>query len=337
MPTPKQSIYRNFRYPIRLALRMVQRANVQSIWPLVQAAGTLAAKPLNHIASQWENIKVEGQESNSQLLVVGLPRSGTTLVSQLLAQYLDVSYFPNVSAMFPDAPIWATQRYLGQFERPPRSNKSFYGNTVGLGGINDGFHIWNRWLGDNRYCIDHIPNEEEAIELAAFFACWGATFKRPLLNKNNRNVDGIELLSQLLPNSFFVVVQRDLVLTVQSLLAARKFVQGADSIGWGLYSDRCDAGSDAIDSTCQQVAIGQHCMKDQLSKAERGRYIEVSYEELCSSPESVVAGIADFVPCVSMRSSRGSFPALQASTTVSLSKRDHQRVMENLRGRGLEP
>ena len=316
---------------------MVKRASLQSIWPLAQAAGTLAAKPLNHIASRWEHTKVEGHGSNLQLLVVGLPRSGTTLVSQLLAQHLDVSYFPNISAMFPDAPIWATQRYLGQFDRPPRSNKSFFGSTVGLGGINDGFHIWNRWLGDNRYCIDHIPNEEEAIELADFFACWGATFQKPFLNKNNRNVDGIGLLSQLLPNSFFVVVQRDLVLNVQSLLAARKFVQGRDSIGWGLYSDRCDPGSDAIESTCQQVAIGLHRMKEQLSKLERGRYVEVSYEQLCASPESAVSGIAEFVPCLTMRSNRRNYPALKASTTVSLSTSDRQRITECLSARGLDP
>ena len=49
---------------------------------------------------------------------------------------------------------------------------------------------------------------------------------KPLLDKDNRNVDGIELSTALLPRSYVIVVQRDPIMTVQSLLAAREFVQG---------------------------------------------------------------------------------------------------------------
>lgn len=45
-------------------------------------------------------VKKSPEKSEPVLLVVGAPRSGTTLVYQTLARYLDVSYFNNLSSFF---------------------------------------------------------------------------------------------------------------------------------------------------------------------------------------------------------------------------------------------
>lgn len=309
---------------------MIRRGTYQSIWPLAQAAMTFAAKPLDRIASRWESFDGNGNPDLPQVLVVGLPRSGTTLVSQILARQLDVSFIPNVSAMFPSAPIWATKRFCGGFKRTPLSTSSFYGSTTGLGGINDGFHIWNRWLGHDRYGIDRVPSEAGAAELVSFFYCWNDAFRKPLLNKNNRNVDAMELLASLLPLSFFVVVQRDPILTVQSLLAARRFVQGSSASAWGLYSDRCDPGADAIDGTCEQVAIGKKRIREQLENVEPSRYLEIDYEQFCAAPTASIARIADIVSRLEIRDTDSKPLSLRASSKITLSKDDHRRIDKKL-------
>ena len=39
------------------------------------------------------------------IIVVGPPRSGTTLVAQTLTHYLNLTYFNNVTSLFPRSPI----------------------------------------------------------------------------------------------------------------------------------------------------------------------------------------------------------------------------------------
>lgn len=69
-----------------------------------------------------------------------------------------------------------------------------------------------------------------------FFDAWSTALPKPFLNKNNRNVGCAELLARLLPETRFVVVRRNPLLVAQSLVTARRQVQGDKTIGWGLFS-----------------------------------------------------------------------------------------------------
>lgn len=321
--------YSNFNDPVGLAFRMLKRATRESVGPLLQMACEIGAKPFDHIAARWECYD-ERNDDIPQLLIVGLPRTGTTMVSQLLARYLDVSYFPNVSAIFPSAPIWATKRFVGDFSTAPKTTKNFYGSTAGFQGISDGFHIWNRWFGSDRYCIGHLPNDDEVADLQAFFFAWNGVFNKTLLNKNNRNVDGIASLAQFLPNAFFVVVERDPAMTIQSLLQARRFVQGSDSTGWGLFSNRFDTDSDPIRSVCKQVAFGIHRLEEQLSHVSQDRIVRFSYEDFCGAPTSALESVLELVSGVRMRPRQdlGAMPPLQANSKVSLPQEQWKKIQE---------
>lgn len=162
--------------------------------------------------------------------------------------------------------------------------------------------------------------------LPSFFDCWSYTFRKPLLNKNNRNVDGMELLTSLLPRSYFVVVQRDPFQTVQSLLAARKFDQGSSTSAWGLYSDCCDPDLNAIEGTCEQVAIGRKRIREQLKNVEPSRFLEVDYEQFCASPATSIARIAERVTNLEIRDADSKLPSLRASNKITLSDNEHRRV-----------
>ena len=310
---------------------MLRRATRESVGPLLQMACEVAAKPIDSVAVGWEHFD-ERNPDLPQILIVGLPRTGTTMVSQVLARYLDVSYFPNVSAMFPSAPIWATKRFVGDFESAPTTAKNFYGSTPGLRGISDGFHIWNRWSGTDRYCVDRSPSDDKTKQLREFFATWSGVFSKPLLNKNNHNVDAIASLAEYLPNSVFVVVERDAAMTVQSLLQARRFVQGSDSTGWGLFSNRFDAESDPINSVCKQVVFGSRRMEDQLSHVARDRIIRFSYEGFCDSPLAALETILEAVDGLQSRTelSDETLPTLCASSRGSLRTDQWKRINEEL-------
>ena len=326
------SNYSDFNDPVGLAFRMLRRPTRESVWLLMQMACEVAAKPVHRIAARGERFE-ERDVDIPQILIVGLPRTGTTIVSQVLTRQLDVSYFPNVSAIFPSAPIWASKRIAGNFKSAPTTTKNFYGSTVGLRGISDGFHIWNRWFGSHRYCVDRTPNDDEVVQLQEFFATWSGVFQKPLLNKNNRNVDAIARLAEYLPNAVFVVVERDDAMTVQSLLQARRFVQGTDSTGWGLYSNRFHKKeADPITSVSKQVVFASRRMEEQLSHVSQKRLVRLRYEEFCDSPMSAVERVLESVDGLTTRPKirRSVLPALTANSKVSVSAEQWRRIQHEL-------
>lgn len=107
---------------------------------------------------------------------------------------------------------------------------------------NDGFGVWNRWLGKDRYVARKSLTDDEVESMRQFFEAWRLEFSLPFLNKNNRNLDGLTLLAESLPGARFVVVRRNPMLVVQSILESRTIVQGDATRGWGLMSESLPGG-----------------------------------------------------------------------------------------------
>lgn len=332
---PENGATRHFKDPAGVAVRMLRGASRESVWPLIHAGMALLAKPLDTLAASWECRGTDSVGDCPQILIVGSPRSGSTLLSQILASTLCVSYFPNVSALFPSAPIWSTRKWMRDFDVVPRAVNNFYGQTVGLRGINDGFHIWNRWLGSHRYHVDDRPGELECLDMRAFFGTWSATFSKPLLNKNNRNVDAMEVLAGALPRSYFVIVERDLVMIVQSLLRARTFIQGSESAGWGLFADEASQG-DPIESACRQVTRIQTRIDQQLFRIPPDRCLKVQYEHFSQAPATAIDQVLTLVPGLTARSASSAFDIpLRPATRNSVTDTRQQHIADVLARNGL--
>lgn len=234
------------------------------------------------------------------ILIIGPPRSGTTLVYQTLGVHLPVFYFSNMTEMFPRSPISALKLFGSARRKTAGGYQSYYGNTAGLFAPNDAFHIWNRFLGSDRYHGPSEMSEDARREMRHFFEVAAQTTGLPLLNKNNRNTDCVALLAEALPGARFVVLRRDPAYIIQSLLKARSTIQGNESYGWGLRSrdssaegQEGDAGgkADAIDAVCAQVREIDIDLREQLGRIDAERIIHVEYEDFCADPAKATARI----------------------------------------------
>ncbi len=230
-------------------------------------------------------------------MVVGPPRSGTTLVYQVLSEHLPVSYFDNWGAMFPRSTITASLLLKRYAERPRASYHSYYGNTAGFRGVNDGFHVWNRWLGNDRYSVPDDIDPDARKDMKRFFAAWSEAFGRPLVNKNNRNTFCMALLASVLEQAVFVVVTREPVFAAQSLLIARQHIQGDAAVGWGLGANRPRSGpeSSPLEDVAGQVRFIHERLHGQLERVPRERVVHVRYEEVCKEPARLVARMAELL------------------------------------------
>src|SRR6185295_3526902 len=138
--------YANFRDPIGLLRRMIASRDPAARAELVRAAGTVAMTPVDLALLPFERRRIRAAKPSPHpiLFIVGPPRSGTTLAYQVLAHFLPVTYFNNLTDLFPRSPLSASLLFNRWLRPNPDPFHSFYGNTAGLAEPNDAFHIWNR-------------------------------------------------------------------------------------------------------------------------------------------------------------------------------------------------
>ena len=282
---------------------MMRSGDRSAYWALGIAGLQLLARPIDRILEGREKalLGTPGENPQPIILIVGAPRSGTTLVHQALTSVFQCSYFTNFDALFPRSTILAARAFkkLSRKRRDLGQYGSFYGKTAGLRGPNDAFHVWNRWLGGRHAFPDTPIGPETAEDMARFFAVWTAEFPLPLINKNNRNSLCVADLAKALPSAFFVVIERDPLYVAQSLYLARIQVHGTPGVGWGLMTKQADArhgvSNDAVGSVCAQVAETTGDLARDLARVPAERCIRVRYEDFCEAPGDQLAALADAV------------------------------------------
>ncbi len=289
-----KSDYANFRDPTGLLKRMLLSKDRAAHSALYRAAAAMLLQPLDLILERVERRKLQEAKASDlpMVFIVGAPRSGTTLLYQTLAHFLPVTYFTNWSALFPRAPITASL-WADRFLKAKRfDDRSFYGNVAGLAAPNDGFDVWNRWLGADRYRASQQIDESAKREMKFFFNAWLAAFEKPFINKNNRNTDCVGLLASTFEHAYFIEVRRHPVYVAQSLLLARLRIQGSKEIGWGLRSVDGAPGKSGVDEVCDQVFNIEMKLRADKQSLAPNRFMEIPYEQFCRDPRSFVQHIA---------------------------------------------
>ncbi len=275
--------FANFRNPIGLVGRILRDRNPAGIEALLRTGAEAPISLLDRMlaANEAELLAAAAPSRHPAVLIVGAPRSGTTLVHQLLVNHTYSSYFTNRNSMFHRSPLAASVR----FDRFPGSTRlaSYYGLSAGNDAPNDAFHIWNRWLGEDRY--RPVPPTDPR-DLARFFDAWRTAHDLPLVSKNNRNTAAMTGLAAAIDGAVFVIVRRDPVYVAQSLLEARERIQGSDRVGWGLSAR---SGGDPLDDVISQVEEVDSVIDEQRPPGS----VDVQYEQLVDRPDLVVKSIAE--------------------------------------------
>ena len=329
---------KNFKNPLGLLFRMLTSGQRAAYSALIHEGMRLISRPLDSLLSGREQRLRQSTPPTAApvILVVGAPRSGTTLVYQTLARYMDVTYFSNLTSLFAKAPLAATKMFHWLPHRQSADFKNFYGQTAGLNGPNDGFSVWNHWLGDDRYVPRTDVTLAEQNSMGQFFSVWCETFGKPFLNKNNRNTGCLNLLCHAIPQATIVVVRRNPLLVAQSLINARMHVQGDKSVGWGLHSQSSDTTADPlsyVDDVCDQVLQIDAELDEQLKDIPSDRIVEFTYEGFCEAPDETLRWIASRIPGVNLNNAliASELRPFAASAKVTLSPAEKERLLSRLK------
>jgi hypothetical protein len=239
------------------------------------------------------------------IYVVGAPRSGTTLLSQVLSRFLDVGYINNLIARFwlrPSVGIGLSRLVLGGSGREQIAFESEHGTTAGVAGPHEFGYFWRHWLQLDAQPTHHLSTAalqhldrdglREALEREIL-----APFGTAVVFKNVICGFHAEALTQIHAPSLFLHIVRDREATCRSILKAREQRFGSPTAWWSLKPSTYPEIAALVDPAAQVVRQTDDCRAE--IAAELGRpgvlAMTIEYERLCREPLSVLHAIADAV------------------------------------------
>jgi LPS sulfotransferase NodH len=234
------------------------------------------------------------------LFVFGLPRSGTTLLHQVLAWALDVGYVTNVMARFWLAPYaGAIVSRATVADARDGSFASDYGKSYGPAGGHEFAYFWQHWLGvrDVADLLD-FGGDSKAADwdgAAAAVRRIAAAFDKPLLFKTNYAGQFLPAFARTFPLPLFVHVRRDPAQVALSILAARHSYYGSADTWWATYPPEYEqlARLPAAEQIAGQVVGLRRAYAAQIAKVPAELTVELDYEELCADPAAAVESIRE--------------------------------------------
>ncbi len=240
------------------------------------------------------------------IYVVGVPRSGTTFVSQLLSCYCEIGYVDNIIARFWKCPAAGIAVSLGVLGKDRSSQIKFISDlarTEGAAGPNEFPYFWGHWFGyreDLSHCLD--SNRKKMVDKKGLYttlrlmaAFWG----RPMLFKYIPCGFHADFLSEIYPKTFFVHVERDLYDAGSSMLLGRMQYNGTFEKWMGpkpsTWPFSEEIQRDPAMSVAKQMIDCKSDIERALVKVPSGRVKKITYEDLIKDPKRLIDEICDAI------------------------------------------
>ena len=234
------------------------------------------------------------------LLIMGVPRSGTTLFLQWLAASERWGYPSNTISRFYGAPyigarvqqILFEHDYLNEITAYQQTASSTYssshGKTKGPAAPHEFWYFWRRFFTFDQDSNAVPPQALEHVDVArlnAELATLEAALDKPLAMKAMLLNWNIPFLDAAFEKVLFVHVKRDPIYVMQSILEKRREFGSEDSwYGFKPPEYRWLVKLDPVTQVAGQVHFTQRALEDGLAQVADSRKMTVGYEQFCREP-----------------------------------------------------
>lgn len=221
----------------------------------------------------------KAQHSYPPIFILGLPRSGTTLLYQLIVTKFKTCYFSNIASVFYSFPVSIS--YISKPFQKFESTKRFesnYGVTKGLfapseaGGI---YRYWNNHQPDGK--SDFFQNTISNIS---------KEYNCPFVWKNLNLSLQITYLQKIFPNALFIKIDRNLEFVIQSIYEKIKMGDSIDVAGFeSIYLNE-----NLIENITREALILDSKINKEL-ECDQVNSITIQYDMLFDDLNNVLAKI----------------------------------------------
>ncbi len=235
------------------------------------------------------------------LFIVGPPRTGTTLMTQWLANLGHFCYPSNFLSRFFGVPAYAariqqlmfnpTYAHKGEFADLLQAAVNFQsdiGKTSGAMAPHEFWYFWRRF-----FYFPDIPTDKATFLRTADFkrfkqelAAIQAVFGKPFFFKGLIINDYISIFNQFFPQVLFIHTYRDTVSNTLSLLNTREKFFGTIEKWYSFktksYPELED--KDPYTQIFRQITDTNESIETQFKDIAEERCLSVPYEEFCANP-----------------------------------------------------
>jgi hypothetical protein len=269
--------------PSRLAKSVLQRYFAFREAALIAGAGELKTPPI---------------------FIVGPPRSGTTLLYQVITNCLQTSYFCNFASWHAHTPAAATQFTRAAIKDYVSAYRSDYGEVPGRGGPAEAELIWKGWFGRDRTDGKDLTVAQSA-QMNATIAAVQKLLGGPFVAKDISNALRVRALAKVFPEALFVRVSRDPFAIALSILKARHgyreergFETTDNPIDEWVFINSKDFEPfyelPYLEQIANQVFHTEKILEEDLASVSSDRCIRISYQDFCVDPRAQIQRLSAF-------------------------------------------
>ena len=245
---------------------------------------------MNNALFSEEQLLYENREENLPTLhILGAPRSGTTLLSQIISSYLEVGYINNLIAAFWKAPLFGIQLSKKLLGRQYKSNfSSSFGRTHSIYEPHEFGYFWNYHLSYPDF-LQRDNQHENSIDwqhLKNVFNNMTHGFEMPILFKSFLLGFHSHRFFKELQKTCFVYVRRNIIENAISILKVREVMLGNQSSWVSIKPKQYEwlQNEDIYTQIIGQILFLEYEYLKQLSYIPATNKLIISYEDVCQSP-----------------------------------------------------
>jgi len=252
--------------------------------------------PLDWLCSFFERqqkTRSTTQPCGPHIFVCGPARSGTTLVYQVLANTLPLAYPRNFTALFSRSSLLASRLFTHSKTNKLRQRvDNYYGKTAGMQSPCEANHLWNQWVEPDESSFRTRLLPDGAQKMSSFFNSFSIQSGLPTLTKNNNANAFADVIATQLDNAYFICLRRDKRYLAQSLIKARREINGDINQSYGVIDTNSDPDkSDPVSQIVDQVIYLDALAEEQQRKIGSKHFWIVDYESFCATPSKLIERI----------------------------------------------
>ena len=258
------------------------------------------------------------------IFIIGAPRSGSTLLFQLLVANYRLAFISNMMALFPRLLSRLARLTRNQVQQVSEIRESDLGYVPGLHAPNEAGAIMRLWF-------EQSITGSQTSQVRQTVARVSQALGGPMVFKNLNNSLRLDHILSVFPQARMIHLKRDPAFNAQSILRARRKLGIGPDEWWSVepegYTDQL--GKEEV----EQVAWQVRQINAQIESAKAryaNNFLELHYEELTASPATALKALSDDLGLVS-KSATSSFERVRATDAVRIPEQEWQRLCELLR------